>query len=113
MELSEITTFTDNVQGTRRFFEELLEREPVFSDHGIAIFDTDGVNIMIHETYDPEESELPPENHVSFTVDNLEEEFARLSESGLAVFREPAEYDWGRSAYLRSPDGTLVEIAEK
>lgn len=113
MELSEITIFTDDVQETEAFFEELLDREPAFSAGGIAGFETGGVDLLVHETYDPGERDLPPEDHVSFAVDDVDGEFARLSESGLAVFREPAEYDWGRSAYFRAPDGQLVEIAER
>jgi hypothetical protein len=35
-----------------------------------------------------------------------------LAANGCAFPVEPREYPWGRSAYLRDPDGRLVELAE-
>ena len=36
----------------------------------------------------------------------------RAALAGLAFLVEPRDYPWGRSAYLRDPDGRLVELAE-
>jgi catechol 2,3-dioxygenase-like lactoylglutathione lyase family enzyme len=32
--------------------------------------------------------------------------------NGLRLLVEPRDYPWGRSAYLRDPDGRLVELAQ-
>jgi catechol 2,3-dioxygenase-like lactoylglutathione lyase family enzyme len=32
--------------------------------------------------------------------------------TGLVLRVEPRDYPWGRSAYLRDPDGRLVELAQ-
>jgi len=31
-----------------------------------------GTKIFIHKNYDPGEGDLPPENHLAFTVDDLD-----------------------------------------
>lgn len=113
MELSQLTFFTDDVAGTARFYRHLFDVEPVVSEEAIVIFDTNGVDVLIHETYEPDEDDLPPTDHAAFAVDDLDECFSDLVDSGLEPFRAPAEYDWGRSAYLRDPDGRIVELAER
>jgi catechol 2,3-dioxygenase-like lactoylglutathione lyase family enzyme len=35
-----------------------------------------------------------------------------LLADGCALLLEPRDYSWGRSAYLRDPDGRLVELAQ-
>ena len=47
---------------------------------------------------------MPPNvDHVAFRVSDLESDAARLG-------AEADDYPWGRSAYLRDPDGRLVEL---
>jgi predicted enzyme related to lactoylglutathione lyase len=111
MELTEIATFTEDVQATASFYEHLFG-PPAFADDGIAVFDVDGVEVMVHETYDAGDGDLPPEDHYAFAVDDVDEAFADAVDAGLETYREPADHDWGRSAYLRDPDGRLVELAE-
>ena len=36
----------------------------------------------------------------------------RLTQQGLTVEIPPNDYDWGRSAYLRDPDGHLIELSQ-
>ncbi|WP_135823236.1 VOC family protein [Halorussus ruber] len=109
MELREVAIFTDDVQTTARFYERAVG-EPVFAEESKALFDVEGVEVLVHETYDPSDGDLPCEDHYTFEVEDVDEAFARLSEKDLSVYREPADYDWGRSAYFRAPDGRIVEI---
>jgi len=37
---------------------------------------------------------------------------SRVEDRGCALLFEPRDYPWGRSAYLRDPDGRLVELSE-
>ena len=111
MELAELAVFTDDVPATASFYEHLLGTEPVARDDGIAIFDVDGVTLLVHENYDADDGDLPAEDHVSFEVEDVDGTFEKLVESGLTPFREPADHDWGRSAYLEDPDGRIVELA--
>lgn len=109
----EFARFTDDVDGTVAFYEAVLGESPEESWPGGAVFETDGVELLVHETNDPGENELPPEDHVAVGVEDLDAACESLRADGFAVEREPAEYYWGRSAYLRDPDGRQVELREE
>ena len=113
MELVELSMFTEDVRETESFFRRLLGEAPEASGDGFAVFETNGVDLLVHATYDDSEAELPPEDHVAFAVEDVDATFERLARDGLDVFRGPAEYEWGRSAYLRDPSGRLVEVTER
>ena len=112
MKLVEIAFFTEDVEGTSKFYRSLLGTEPVAQSEGMAIFMIDGTKIFIHRKYEPGEDDLPPENHLAFAVDNVDEASNRLQDQGLKIEAAPNDYYWGRSAYLRSPDGQLIELIE-
>ena len=109
MELREVAIFTDDVATTVKCYERVVG-DPVFEKESMALFDVEGVEVLVHETYEPEEGALPCEDHYTFAVENVDDAFAELAEQDLAVYREPADYDWGRSAYFRHADGRLVEL---
>jgi len=111
-QISEIAFFTDNVTEMTAYYTKFLKSEPVHSSPDMAVFMAGGTKIFIHKNYDPGEGDLPPENHLAFTVDDLEASCAELATEGLTVEVAPKEYYWGRSAYLRDPDGLLLELTE-
>lgn len=113
MEPVEVTVFAADVSATESFFERLLGHPPEVSSEGASVFVAGGVDVLVHETYEPAGRDLPPEDHVAFAVDDLDDELGRIAGSGTPVVREPAGYEWGRSAYLRDPEGRLVEITER
>jgi catechol 2,3-dioxygenase-like lactoylglutathione lyase family enzyme len=113
MELTEMTMFTEDVDSMASFHRRLFGSDPVTRHDGIAIFDVGGVEILIHEQPEPSSDGPPDEDHFSFAVEDVDVSFGRLREQGLDVIHEPADYDWGRSAYLRDPDGRLVELARR
>lgn len=110
MNLVEMAYFTDRVGEMANFYQTLLNQPPVHQTDDMAIFMQNGVKIFIHKTYIAEEGDLPPENHTAFEVADVDTSVAQLSEHGLQIEREPADYYWGRSAYLRNPDGHLIEL---
>jgi catechol 2,3-dioxygenase-like lactoylglutathione lyase family enzyme len=109
-ELSEIAFFTDDVGKMTGFYRHLLGTSPAAQSEGIAIFMLGNTKLFIHSTYTPEKGELPPENHIAFTVEDVDKACTELKGKGLIIEVEPADYYWGRSAYLRDPDGTLIEL---
>ena len=111
MKLEEIAIFTDQVKETTEFYLA-LGGKIVYQNEGMAIIAFENVKMLIHARYQPGEDELPCENHIAFGTSNIDEEFKRLSGLGLTVDYEPDDYDWGRSAYLRDPDGKLVELSQ-
>ena len=54
----------------------------------------------------------PNEDHVAVSVEDLDSMCAALVTGGLVLLVGPRDYPWGRSAYLRDPDGRLVELAQ-
>lgn len=59
MHLTEVTVFTETVPETASFYECLLEAQPTDSGDGIAVFETDGVDVLVHETYEPAGTTCP------------------------------------------------------
>lgn len=108
--LSEIAFFTPNVADMAQFYQRLLGSEPVARSDGMAIFMNGETKIFIHRVYEPSEGELPPENHLAFTVQDVDQSCTELVSQGLRLEVEPNDYYWGRSAYLRDPDGNLIEL---
>ena len=110
MKLVEIAYFTDKVAEMAAFYRRLLNSEPIAESPDMAIFMNGATKIFIHRTYEAKDGELPPENHKAFAVPNVDEAVSNLADAGLKIEVEPADYYWGRSAYLRDPDGHLIEI---
>ena len=46
------------------------------------------------------------------SVEDLDAVCASLAANEYTFLFEPRDYPWGRSAYLRDPDGRLVELAQ-
>ena len=113
MKLIELAYFTDNVRAMADFYRSLLSAEPIASSEDMAIFMSGETKIFIHKKYPASESELPPENHIAFAVQDVDAICASLTQSGLTLEIAPKDYYWGRSSYLRDPDGQLVEITGK
>jgi catechol 2,3-dioxygenase-like lactoylglutathione lyase family enzyme len=108
--IAEIAYFTDNVSGMAAFYQHLLGEAPVARSDDMAIFMAGGTKVFIHKTYTPGPGDLPPENHVALAVPDVDAACQALAEAGLAVEVAPKDYYWGRSAYLRDPDGHLIEL---
>lgn len=112
MKLTEIAHFTERVDAMSAFYRALLATNPVAESPDMAIFMNGDVKIFIHRTYDAGEGDLPPENHHAFAVADVDDACRMLAGSGLAVEVPPKDYYWGRSAYLRDPDGNFIEIIQ-
>ena len=112
MQLTEIAYFTKDVKKTSEFYKTLLGSEPVAQSEEMSIFMVGGTKIFIHRDYEPGEDELPPENHIAFTVPDVDVTCQQLAHRGISIEVQPVEYYWGKSAYLRAPNGQLIELIE-
>ena len=108
----EIALFADDVGSARAFYGELLGAAPTAEWPGGAIFDAGEATILVHERSASMADGPPNEDHFALSVPDLETACSALRSAGLAFVVEPRDYPWGRSAYLRDPDGRLVELAE-
>jgi catechol 2,3-dioxygenase-like lactoylglutathione lyase family enzyme len=113
MRLSELAIFTDDVDAAVAFYERLLGVPPVHRGDGIGIFRTGGVQVLIHKKSPPSPDSPPFEDHVAFHVPDVDQAVADLQARGLVLEVPPRRYDWGYSAYLRDPDGHLLELHEE
>lgn len=111
MRLIEVARFVGDVGRTVAFYEGLLGTRARW-EGGAAFLDVGGVTLLIHERYRPGPGELPPEDHVAFGVGDLEAACRDLVARGYRFEAGPADWPWGRSAYLRDPEGRLVELHE-
>lgn len=103
-ELTEIAIFTADVERAVEFYERLLGRAPAERYDGMATFELGGLVLRIHVASPPQEGMPPSEDHVAFRVSELDAAATELGADG------PRDYYWGRSAYLRDPDGRLLEL---
>lgn len=112
MKLVELAYFTEKVQPMADFYRGVLGVEPVAMSEDMAVLVFGETKVFIHRKYVPAEGELPPENHIAFAVEDVDATCEALLARGLTLEIPPKDYYWGRSAYLRDPDGYMVEIAK-
>ena len=111
--LAEIALFTADVPRLIEFYERVLGAQPRSRSESHAYFEVGETTILIHLVTDDElPHDAPGGDHVAFAVaaqDSLSDE---LRDSGHDVIG-PKVYDWGRSAYVRDPDGRIVELVQE
>jgi catechol 2,3-dioxygenase-like lactoylglutathione lyase family enzyme len=110
--LSEIALFTDDVDGVAGFYHLLLGSEPGERWPGGALFTVGDATLLVHERAGEQAGGPPNEDHFAFRVEDLARACSEALAAGFTLLVEPRDYVWGRSAYLRDPDGRLVELAQ-
>lgn len=108
----EVALFTDDVPALRAVYEQLLETAPEAEWPGGAVFAVAGAKVLVHERAAAIDDGPPNEDHFALGVADLDRACEQLRANGTKLLVEPREYPWGRSAYLRDPDGRLVELSE-
>ena len=115
----EVALFTEDVSALAAFYARSLGAEPAFQNEGLALFQVDGLQLLIHHKAPPEPAYTvnpggpPNEDHIALAVLDLDAACAELEGQGLTIAVPAQRFPWGRSAYLRDPDGRLVELSEK
>lgn len=110
--IGEIALFTHDVGGASAFYRGLIGAAPVAEWPGGALFAVGDGKLLVHERSAAMDDGPPNEDHFAISVTDLDESCAALAASGFTFLVEARDYTWGRSAYLRDPDGRLVELAQ-
>ncbi len=109
-ELVEIALFTDDVESAKAFYGRLLSTAPEAEWPGGAVYAAGGAKLLVHERAGAPEGGPPNEDHFAIGVADVDAAAAELRAARLTFIVEPRDFPWGRSAYLRDPDGRLVEL---
>lgn len=104
--------FTDDVEAAAGFYQRLLGGAPIAAWPGGSIFAAGELKLLVHERSAAIESGPPNEDHFAIAVADLDTACEELRAQGMTLLVEPRDYPWGASAYLRDPDGRLVELAQ-
>lgn len=109
--LREVARFTRQPAVLARFYSAVLDQAVPPAHRDRFNFEIDGVNLFIHAASDEPAAEgWPPDvDHIAFEVEDLDAECARLAALGYQMLG-PTDFPWGRAAYVRDPDGRLVEL---
>ncbi|CAN5203314.1 N/A [soil metagenome] len=108
----EVALFTDDVESAKRFYARLLATAPEVDWPGGAIFAAGESKVLVHERAGALDEGPPNEDHFAVAVADLDAAWEELRAHGAPALVEPRDYPWGRSAYLRDPDGRLVELSQ-
>lgn len=107
--VAEIALFTPDPDQLIAFYERLLETAPESRWPGGAIFALGDVKLLVHVSAPSAPGQPDNVDHVAFAVEDVDAAAEALRGQGVEV-DGPRDFDWGRSAYLRDPDGRYVEI---
>jgi predicted enzyme related to lactoylglutathione lyase len=110
--LSELAIFTEQVSEVLAFYQAILGRAPEWQSDNGGQFTAGDAQVLVHRAMPEAEGGPPNESHFAFAVPELDSAVESLRTRGHTIVAGPEEYDWGRSAYLRDPDGRLVELSQ-
>jgi catechol 2,3-dioxygenase-like lactoylglutathione lyase family enzyme len=110
--IGEIALFTSDVERTSTLYCDVIGASPVEEWPGGALFAVGSSKLLVHERLATTDDGPPNEDHFAISVEALDEACAKLVARGSALLVEPRDYSWGRSAYLRDPDGRLLELSQ-
>jgi catechol 2,3-dioxygenase-like lactoylglutathione lyase family enzyme len=110
--IAEIALFTDDVPGVAAFYRTVLGAAPVGEWPGGALFAVGDAKLLVHERAAALPDGPPNDDHFALAVADLDVASSALTDAGASLLIPPTDYPWGRSAYLRDPDGRLVELTQ-
>lgn len=116
-----ITLFVEDLDDTKRFYQDVFAQPVVFEDENSAAFKFG--NLIVNLLADTEAPELigpaivadaaaGARFQLTITVDDVDAVCAELARRGLALVNGPLDRPWGiRTACFRDPAGHVWEVA--
>jgi catechol 2,3-dioxygenase-like lactoylglutathione lyase family enzyme len=120
----ETAVYVDDMSRARRFYEEVLDLQPMVADERLCAYSVGGRSVFLlflrGSSLSPVPmggGHIPPHDgqgrlHMAFSVDSAELAGweRRLDERGIAVESRVTWPRGGRSLYFRDPDDNLLEL---
>jgi len=104
---------TKNLDALTKWYSKVLNLE--IENWNGTIIKPDSENETIFSFFTEEDSYFPTEQQVmlNFQVYNLEEMIKHLEKVGVPLAKEKEISDYGKFAWIKDPEGRLVELWEK
>ena len=109
MKLKGIAIFVEDIDKAVTFYHGVFNLETAHRGENSASFMLNDFRVFLHQKMDMKEGLPPNEDHVEYEVEDLDKEIDRLKNEGFELELEPKKYYWGYSAYLRDPEGRMIE----
>lgn len=119
--ISAVTLFTDDLEGTKRFYLDVFGLPIAFEDDDSAVFRFGATMINLlrtsaaHELIEPAvvgSAEDGPRMQFTIEVEDVDAMCDLLAERGVTLLNGPIDRPWGvRTACFRDPAGHVWEIA--
>ena len=104
--LSHVIIFTPDVERMRRFYQDRIGIALAREGHGWAALRPAGAALWLHTLGARHQREIA----IAFHVDDLDAAVVALRAHGTDVTERDNDAIFGRVAYFRDPDGTLVDL---
>lgn len=112
-----IAIFSGNVPALERFYTEKLGLRVVRRWDSLGIVFIDVGSTMIELVPNPKRAPRPDGmngfDHLALHVDDVDAAFAALRAAGVVFESEPRNFQELRIAFLRDPDGNLIELVQE
>jgi catechol 2,3-dioxygenase-like lactoylglutathione lyase family enzyme len=118
-----ITLFVEDVQQSKKFYQNIFAVKPVFEDANCAVVRLENVMLNLLKISESPELIAPAKvagptsgSRLMFTikVENVNTVCTKLKEHGVTLLNGPIDRPWGRrTATFSDPAGNAWEIAEE
>ncbi|MEH7453140.1 VOC family protein [Gottfriedia acidiceleris] len=104
---------TKNLDALKKWYSKVLNVE--IENWNGTIIKPDSENETIFSFFSEEDNYFPIEQQVmlNFQVYNLDETIKHLEQVGVPLAKEKEISDYGKFAWIKDPEGRLVELWEK
>lgn len=112
-----VSIFSADVPGLVQFYTGTLGLPVLrrWDDLGIVFVDVGSTTIELVPSPDraPRPQNVNGFDHLALHVEDVDAAFAALRSAGVAVEREPYDFQDLRIAFVRDPDGNLLELVQE